>query len=98
MSDTAFRLSRLYAEGWNVANKLSSEESSDFDASEDGGAQSLSRRSRAREMERRLSRLHEKKHERVSGIRRQVRINRSRALARACISADLLAISMKVAF
>jgi hypothetical protein len=32
MSDTAFRLSRLYAEGWNVANKLSSEESSDFDA------------------------------------------------------------------
>jgi hypothetical protein len=30
MSDPAFRLSRLYAEGWNVANKLSSEESSNF--------------------------------------------------------------------
>jgi hypothetical protein len=28
----AFRLSRLYAEGWNVANKLTAEESNDFDA------------------------------------------------------------------
>jgi hypothetical protein len=32
MSLNAFRLSRLYAEGWNVANKLTAEESSDFDA------------------------------------------------------------------
>ena len=32
MSLNAFRLSRLYAEGWNVANKLTSDESSDFDA------------------------------------------------------------------
>ncbi|MGD0144916.1 MAG: hypothetical protein ABSC92_17325 [Rhizomicrobium sp.] len=31
VSDTDFRLSRLYAEGWNVANKLSSEESAEFD-------------------------------------------------------------------
>jgi hypothetical protein len=31
MSASAFQLSRLYAEGWNVANKLSSEESSNFD-------------------------------------------------------------------
>ena len=30
MSANAFQLSRLYAEGWNAANKLSSEESSDF--------------------------------------------------------------------
>jgi hypothetical protein len=30
VSANAFQLSRLYAEGWNVANKLSSEESSDI--------------------------------------------------------------------
>ncbi len=32
MSANAFQLSRLYAEGWNVANKLTAEESSDFTA------------------------------------------------------------------
>jgi hypothetical protein len=30
MSMSEFRLSRLYAEGWNVANKLTAEESGDF--------------------------------------------------------------------
>lgn len=32
MSTNAFLLSRLYAEGWNVANKLTAEQASDFNA------------------------------------------------------------------
>jgi hypothetical protein len=31
MSDAAFRLSRIYAEGWNKARKLSANESDDLD-------------------------------------------------------------------
>lgn len=31
MIDAAFRLSRIYAEGWNTASKLSSSQCEDFD-------------------------------------------------------------------
>jgi hypothetical protein len=33
MSDAAFRLSRIYAEGWNKARELSAEAHDDVDAS-----------------------------------------------------------------
>jgi len=32
MSSTDFRLSRIYAEGWNTAQKLSAEETDDLDS------------------------------------------------------------------
>jgi hypothetical protein len=32
MSDTAFRLSRVYAEGWNAAHRLSKDGSADLDS------------------------------------------------------------------